>query len=185
MKLTGYGILDWSWKCSTFKLRKTNGWNSTPEIRKTRSRWGYQEWISIKKKCLCQSLSFNKSPEDVGQVKKKQAVHQNTRRRTEHDPHTHTHHPRWAAFTPRARWWIVNIVRCIATYTFQMVLKLHFKFRWALSLSWQMCCPVRWGRAGGINILQRNSKETEQPIRMHNTFFPFFFFLSIARVYLR
>lgn len=172
MKLTGYGILDQSktsWKCSPFKLCKTNGWNSTPEILKRLSGLKIHQ-----KKWLCQSLSFNKSPEDVGQLKKKHAVHQNTHRCTEHDPHTHTHHPRWAAFTLRARWWIVNIVRCIATYTFQMVLKLHFKFRWALSLSWQMCCPVCWGRAGGINILQRNSKETEQPIRMHNTPPPFF-----------
>lgn len=52
MKLTGYGILDrskTSWKCSPFKLCKMNGWNSTPEILKTRLRWGYQDGISIKK----------------------------------------------------------------------------------------------------------------------------------------
>lgn len=38
MKLTGYGTLDrskTSWKCSPYKICKTNEWNSTPEILKT------------------------------------------------------------------------------------------------------------------------------------------------------
>lgn len=47
-----------------------------------------------------------------------------------------------------------------------LLLKLHFKFRWALSLSWQMCRPVRCGRAGGVGVPRPNSPNSQSQCPM-------------------
>lgn len=93
------------------------------------------------------------------------------------DPHTATLLISGERLSLPACCWIVNAAKVHCDLNIPLVLKLHFKFRWALSLSWQMCRPARWGRAGSVGIPRRISPDSQSGCPMCPASVTSFYFL--------